>query len=90
MTLRDTLSAILVVAIRGANFVAIKIGLETTPPLLLCALRFTLAAIPAVLVIRPPRAPATLVIGFGLALGLGQFGLLFMAIRLGMPACRRC
>ncbi|MGU3402855.1 EamA family transporter [Methylobacterium brachiatum] len=86
MTLRDTLSAILVVTILGANFVAIKIGLETTPPLLLCALRFALAAIPAVLVIRPPRAPATLVIVFGLALGVGQFGLLFTAIQLGMPA----
>ena len=86
MTLRDTLIAILVVTILGANFVAIKIGLETTPPLLLCGLRFALAAIPAVLVIRPPRAPVPLVIGFGLALGVGQFGLLFTALRLGMPA----
>ncbi|MGU3326675.1 EamA family transporter [Methylobacterium mesophilicum] len=86
MTPRDTLSAILVVTILGANFVAIKIGLETTPPLLLCTLRFALAAIPAVLVIRPPRAPPALVVVFGLALGIGQFGLLFTAIRLGMPA----
>ncbi|MDP4002888.1 EamA family transporter [Methylobacterium sp. NEAU K] len=86
MTARDVLSAILVVTILGANFVAIKIGLETVPPLMLCALRFAFAAVPAMLVIKPPRAPASLVLGFGLALGVGQFGLLFMALRLGMPA----
>jgi O-acetylserine/cysteine efflux transporter len=86
MTLRDVLAALLVVTILGVNFVAIKVGLETVPPLMLCALRFALAAVPACLVIRPPRAPAPLVAGFGLALGIGQFGLLFTALRLGMPA----
>ena len=86
MTLRDVLVAILVVTILGVNFVAIKVGLETVPPLMLCALRFAFAAVPAILVIRPPRAPIGLVAGFGLALGVGQFGLLFTAIRLGMPA----
>ncbi|MBN4095539.1 MULTISPECIES: EamA family transporter [Methylobacterium] len=86
MTLRDGLAAILVVTILGLAFVAIKVGLETVPPLMLCALRFGFAALPAALVIRPPRAPVALVAGFGLALGVGQFGLLMTAIRLGMPA----
>jgi O-acetylserine/cysteine efflux transporter len=86
MTLRDTLAALLVVTILGLAFVAIKAGLETVPPLMLCALRFGFAAVPAALVIRPPRAPAALVAAFGLALGVGQFGLLMTGIRLGMPA----
>ncbi|MCJ2054480.1 EamA family transporter [Methylobacterium sp. J-070] len=86
MTLRDGLAALLVVTILGVNFVAIKVGLETVPPLMLSALRFAFAALPAVLVIRPPRAPLALVVAFGLALGVGQFGLLFTALRLGMPA----
>ena len=86
MTLRDGLAAILVVTILGLAFVAIKAGLETVPPLMLCTLRFGFAAVPAVLVIRPPRAPALLVTAFGLALGVGQFGLLMTGIRLGMPA----
>ena len=86
MTLRDGLAAILVVTILGLAFVAIKAGLATVPPLMLCALRFGFAALPAALVIRPPRAPVALVAGFGLALGVGQFGLLMTAIRLGMPA----
>ncbi|WP_267423625.1 EamA family transporter [Methylobacterium sp. GC_Met_2] len=86
MTLRDVLAALLVVTILGLAFVAIKAGLETVPPLTLCSLRFAFAAVPAVLVIRPPHAPALLVTAFGLALGVGQFGLLMTGIRLGMPA----
>jgi O-acetylserine/cysteine efflux transporter len=86
MTLRDVLAALLVVTILGLAFVAIKAGLETVPPLMLCTLRFGFAAVPAALMIRPPRAPVALVVGFGLALGVGQFGLLMSGIRLGMPA----
>ena len=86
MTLRDVLAALLVVTILGLAFVAIKGGLETVPPLMLCTLRFAFAAVPAALVIRPPRAPALRVAAFGLALGIGQFGLLMTGIRLGMPA----
>lgn len=86
MLLRDVLTALLVVVVLGFNFVAIKVGLEQVPPLLLTGLRFLFAAIPAVFLVRPPKAPARLVIAFGFALGVVQFGLLFVAIRLGMPA----
>jgi O-acetylserine/cysteine efflux transporter len=50
------------------------------------AVRFAFAAVPAVFFIRPPRASARIVIAYGLAIGVAQFGLLFLAIRLGMPA----
>ncbi len=86
MPLRDVLTALFVALVLGSNFVAIKIGLETVPPLLLTGLRFLFAAVPAVLFIRPPKAPARLVVAFGFTLGVVQFGLLFVAIRLGMPA----
>lgn len=82
----DTLSAIAVPIILGLNFVAIRAGVEQVPPLLLTGLRFLFAAIPAILFIRPPRAPAGVVVAFGLTLGVIQFGLLFSAIGLGMPA----
>ena len=55
------------------------------PPLVLTALRFFFSAVPAVFFLRPPRAPARLVIAFGLVLGLVKFGLLFTAMKLGMP-----
>ncbi|GEP05058.1 EamA family transporter [Methylobacterium oxalidis] len=86
MTLRDVLTALLVVTLLGVNFVAIKVGLETLPPLLLTALRFLLAALPGVLLVRPPKASLGTVVGFGFSLGVVQFGLLFLAIALGMPA----
>ncbi|MDR7036760.1 MULTISPECIES: EamA family transporter [Methylobacterium] len=86
MALRDVLAALLVVTLLGLNFVAIKVGLETLPPLLLTGLRFLLAALPGVLLVRPPKAPARIVVAFGFSLGVVQFGLLFLAIAHGMPA----
>lgn len=86
MSLGDALAAILVALIWASNFIAIKIGVSQAPPLFLSGLRFFFAAIPAVFFIRPPRASPALVIAYGLILGVVQFGLLFVAIRLGMPA----
>lgn len=40
MSLRDTLLALCVVIIWGVNFVVIKVGVHSLPPLLLGALRF--------------------------------------------------
>ena len=44
MRLHHIALALLVVAIWGFNFVAIKVGLKEISPLLLCAFRFFLAA----------------------------------------------
>ena len=56
------------------------------PPFALAALRFFFAAVPLVLVIKHPRMPWRDVIGYGLAIGVFQFGLLFLGMKLGMPA----
>ena len=85
MPIRDVLAALVVVFVWGVTFVVIKIGVETSPPLLLSALRFTFAAIPAVFFIRPPKTKAAYVIAYGVTLGVVQFGLLFIAMRLGLP-----
>ena len=86
MAVRDVLAALLVALLLGLAFVSIKVGLETLPPLLLTALRFLFAAIPAVFFVLPPRAPARLVLAFGLFHGVALFGLMFLAIAIGMPA----
>ncbi|OIQ97864.1 putative amino-acid metabolite efflux pump [mine drainage metagenome] len=78
--------AVLTTAIWGSNFVAIKIGLAGFPPFLFTALRFGLSALPFLLIYRHPGTAWKWVIGMGLALGVGQFGLLFWAMQLGMPA----
>jgi O-acetylserine/cysteine efflux transporter len=85
MSLRDILAAILAATALGLAFIAIKFGVHEAPPLLLTALRFTFAAFPAILFVRPPRAPFALVALYGLLIGVGQFGLLFLSIGLGMP-----
>ena len=85
MTPRDILAALVAALALGLAFIAIKIGVREAPPLLLTALRFAFAAFPAVLFVKPPRAPVAVVILYGLFIGVGQFGLLFLAIGLGMP-----
>ena len=85
MSARDTLLAVVVTAVWGVCFVPIKWGVMEIPPLMFSAFRFFFAAIPAVLLVAPPRAPARLVIAYGLAIGVAQFGLLFIALNLGMP-----
>jgi O-acetylserine/cysteine efflux transporter len=79
-------AALLMVTIWGFNFVVIRWGLNDIPPLLLTLLRFVLAAFPALLFIRPPRAPWRYVAGYGLFAFALQFVLLFSGMAAGMPA----
>ncbi|TCC34675.1 EamA family transporter [Kribbella sindirgiensis] len=83
---RDLLLALAVVVVWGINFVVIEVGLEGMPPLLLSALRFFFAAVPAIFLLGPPRVAWRYVVGVGLALGVAKFGLLFIAMDHGVPA----
>ena len=83
----DWASALVVIVIWGLNFVVMKWGLATLSPLLLCALRFVAASVPLLLFVRPPRSVGWgLLAAYGLVQGVGQFGLLFTGMKLGMPA----
>ena len=86
LTLRDLTLLLAVVALWGFAFVPIKVALETVPPFALAALRFFFAGLPAVFFIRRPRVALRSLIGYGVAIGICQFGLLFLGMRLGMPA----
>jgi len=86
ISLRDLFLALSVVIVWGVNFTVIKLGLEGMPPMLLGCFRFLLAAFPAVLFISPPAVSFRWIAAYGLTAGVGQFGLLFYAIELGMPA----
>lgn len=80
------LVALGITAIWGFNFVVIKVGTDGVPPLFLAALRFVVVAFPAVFFVQRPAARWIWVAGYGLFLGVGEFGLLFTAIKLGAPA----
>ncbi|WP_339462256.1 EamA family transporter [Pseudomonas sp. EA_105y_Pfl2_R69] len=86
MSPKDLLLALVVIVVWGMNFVVIKVGLEDMPPMLLGALRFILAAFPAILFIKRPQIPLRWLLAYGLTISLGQFAFLFSAMSLGMPA----
>jgi O-acetylserine/cysteine efflux transporter len=69
-----------VVFVWGTNFVVIKLALAHLPPFLLAALRFTLAALPLVFILPRPRVPWRNLAFYGVAIGVGQFGLMFFAM----------
>lgn len=80
LSLRDAALGLLIVAIWGTNFVVIRVALDALPPLLMAGLRFAVVLIPAIFFLpRPPVGWANLAL-YGLTLGAGQFGLLFIAM----------
>ncbi|MCH0564887.1 MULTISPECIES: EamA family transporter [unclassified Streptomyces] len=78
--------AVLVAAVWGVNFTVIEIGLGHFPPLLFSALRFLLAAVPAVFLVGRPKTARRWIVAVGLVLGVAKFGLLFVGMDAGMPA----
>ena len=80
LPMRHLLLGLAVVAVWGTNFVVIKYALAHLPPLALAALRFALAAFPALLFIGRPAASWRNVAAYGLLIGVAQFGLMFIAM----------
>jgi O-acetylserine/cysteine efflux transporter len=85
MPRRHIAAAVVVAVVWGVNFVVIHVGLEHFPPLLFAALRFALVALALPFVPRP-GVPWRYVVGVGLFLCVGQFGLLFLGMAHGVPA----
>src|SRR4029434_3729477 len=82
----DLIWILAIVSLWGFSFVPVDIGLRVVPPFALVALRFFFAAIPLVFFVKPPRMPVGYVVAYGFAIGAMQFGLLFLGMKLGMPA----
>ncbi|GAA3371762.1 EamA family transporter [Streptomyces sannanensis] len=78
--------AVVVAAVWGVNFVVVEVGLDHFPPLLFSALRFVVAALPAVFFVGRPKVAWRWILGVGAALGVAKFGLLFIGMDQGMPA----
>jgi len=74
------LLALAVVAVWGTNFVVIREVLDTFTPLWLAALRFAFVVVPAVFFLPRPAVPVRDLAAYGVLIGAGQFGLLFLAM----------
>lgn len=72
-----------VAALWGFNFVVIDWGMQGVPPLLFVAIRFLVVSAAVVFVPRPRTSWRTIV-GVGLFMSLGQFGLLYTSMALGL------
>ncbi|TMH31337.1 MAG: O-acetylserine/cysteine exporter [Betaproteobacteria bacterium] len=83
---RDFALTLGVVALWGFTFVPIKVGLREMPPFAMAALRFFFASIPLMFFVRRPQMPWRYIAAYGFAIGVFQFGLLFLGMNLGMPA----
>lgn len=86
MKRRDLLLGLIVITVWGLNFIAIKLGVRDIPPLLLGALRFIFACIPAIFFLPRPPVSWPWLIALGLFLNVGQFAFLFFGMKVGMPA----
>ena len=86
MALPHILQALVTVFLWGFNFVVIKIGVNDMPPLFLTGVRYLFAAVPLVFFLPRPNVPWRHMIVYGMAMGFVQFGLLYPAIKLGLPA----
>ncbi|MEV5893059.1 EamA family transporter [Nonomuraea fuscirosea] len=86
MSPRHLALAVGLAAVWGFNFVVMQVGLQHFPPLLYAGVRFAMAAFPALLFVGRPGVPWRWVAGVAATLGVGQFGLLLVGMRAGMPA----
>jgi len=81
----DLLAALGVVVIWGLNFVAMKFSLRDFTPFQLGTFRYVFAVLPLLLFVKKPNLSWRWLFPAGLA-QLGQFGLLFVALQVGMTA----
>jgi O-acetylserine/cysteine efflux transporter len=73
--------AVAVTIVWGSNFVVVKYALATMAPLTLATLRFTAVLLPLIFFVKRPAASWGNLAAYGVLIGAGQFGALFVALR---------
>jgi O-acetylserine/cysteine efflux transporter len=86
MSSRDRLLGLTVAVLWGLNFLAVRAGVDHLPPFFFAGLRFLVIAVPVVLLVQRPPVLWRWIMLYGLGFGVMQFGFLFYAIHIGMPA----
>jgi O-acetylserine/cysteine efflux transporter len=84
ITPKDLALVICFTFIWGFNFVVVRLGLDSFPPLFFLALRFLFAAFPAILFIGRTGVSMRMIIAVGLVLGTLHYGALYIGIALGV------
>ena len=86
MSIAHTALALAVTCLWGFTFVVMRELLDVLPPLLLAGLRVAAAALPVLVLIRPPAIAWYWLCAIGLTQGVMQMALLLFGMSFGMPA----
>lgn len=86
MKLTDLLLAVSIMCLWGFNFSVIKLGADQINPVVLTALRFTMAVFPAILFIPRPNVKIRYLLAYGITFGVGVWGMITWSITLGVSA----
>lgn len=81
MPLMGVLAALVIVTLWGANFVAVKIAVTDVPPLFVSGMRFTILALLLSPFLRVRRQDIRHLIVYAVFMGVGHFGVMFVAIQ---------
>ncbi len=84
MSNRDLALGLFVMFIWGINFAVIKLGVSDVNPLVVTAMRFTLAAIPLVFFVKKPDVPWRYLVSYGVVFGLGVWGMASWSVTEGL------
>ncbi|WP_413694303.1 EamA family transporter [Psychromonas sp. KJ10-2] len=76
----------IVMVVWGLNFSVIKLGVNEIDPLLLTALRFSLASLPAIFFVRKPNVSWLYLIVYGWLFAIGIWGMATWSIQSGLSA----
>ncbi|MEL0629536.1 EamA family transporter [Psychromonas aquatilis] len=86
MKRNDLILGVLVMVVWGLNFSVIKLGVNEINPLLLTALRFTLATFPAIFFVKRPNVSWLYLIAYGWLFAIGIWGMATWSIQAGLSA----
>ncbi|KGJ94866.1 EamA family transporter [Colwellia psychrerythraea] len=86
MNIKDLLLGVFVMIVWGLNFSVIKLGVSEIDPLLLTALRFTLAVLPAVFFVKRPQVQWRYLVAYGLTFSIGVWGMGSWSMQAGLSA----
>jgi len=86
MKKNDLILAVLVMIVWGLNFSVIKLGVNEIDPLLLTALRFTLATFPAIFFVKKPEVSWVYLVVYGWLFAIGIWGMATWSIQAGLSA----
>jgi drug/metabolite transporter (DMT)-like permease len=86
MRYRDLVIAISVMIVWGLNFSVIKLAVGEADPMLIAALRFTFATLPAIFFVKKPKVKLGYLMSYGLLFAIGVWGMATWSIEAGLSA----